>query len=159
MSTVYYCSESDIVSRLSYLGLLNCLDVPGDGVLSADDKAEMLVPVIAYASNLVDTYVAQQMPIESARGAQNAWLRDRAIDIAAARVIGTRGRELPENVKGDRDQAITLLEQIRTGQLLIPGFPYPAPANTRYMNRAPKVANPGEVGRNNYQQRGRFPIW
>lgn len=145
--TAYYCTETDIVGRLSFLGLLNCIDVPGDGVLSADDRAEMLAPAVAYASNLVDTYLAQQIPIATARGSGNQWLKDRATDIAVARVIGSRGREIPENVKADQDRSISLLQEIRTGQYQIPGFPYPAPANSRYMNRAPKVANLGEVGR------------
>jgi hypothetical protein len=158
MSTVYYCSENDVTSRLSYLGLLNCLDVPGDGVLSADDKAEMLTPAIAYASNIVDTYVAQQMPVATARGAQNEWLRDRAVDVAVARVVGTRGRELPDNVKADQERALSMLSDVRMGKILIPAFPYPAPANTRHLNQAPKVANLGQVGQGR-TMRGRFPNW
>lgn len=135
-----YCSQSDLTGRLTDAGVKWVADRNRDGTADSGEKAAYLDSAIEYAGNIVDGYLCHQVPVGTARGQGNAWLRDRTVDIAAWRAAGHGGRNVPDSLIEAKELALDQLQKIKDGDR-IPGFAYPAPINSVAVNHTPKVAN------------------
>lgn len=135
-----YLTIADLTTRLTDAGIKYVADRNRDGVVDSTESAGYLGSAVEYAGNIVDGYLAEQLTPSIARSQANAWLRDRAVDIAAWRAAGHGGRPVPKTLTDACDKALAELQGIREGKR-IPGFTYPGPANARTLTKTPKVAN------------------
>lgn len=135
-----YITSDQLENRLTEAGLEFIADSDNDGDVEAGETTASVTTAIAYAGQIVDGYICGAIEPEVARGAGNAWLQDRCLDIAAYRAAGHGGRDIQESFEIAHDQSIELLKGIQEGGL-IPGFPYPAPVNAPYTRRLPQMAN------------------
>jgi phage gp36-like protein len=137
-----YCSTSDIQQRLTEAGVKNLADRNRDGSLSGTETTSSLTTAIGWAGTEIDAALTELMPISTARGAANDWLKQRAVDLASFRACSQGGRSVPESLRLDYERSLQLLEEVRTGSRMIPGLtyqlPYDSPASTM---RAPRVTN------------------
>lgn len=154
-----YCTTTDITNRLTQIGLLNVADRNNDKVVDPTEEAAYVTPAIEYGGNVIDGYLCGQLVPDAARGAANPWLRDRCIDIAVMQLCMIGGRDAPKSVSSARDFTMDLLKRVMDGAR-IPGYPYPGPANARFIHHGPKVANFGRDQRRiGNQSRGNWPYY
>lgn len=135
-----YCTQTDLTNRLTDAGIKWIADRNRDGNADGTERSAYLDSAIEYAGNLVDGYICRQVQPAAARGQANAWLRDRAVDIAAWRAAGHGGRDVPDSLAESKDLALAELQKIKDGDR-IPGYAYPVPVNSVAINHTPKVAN------------------
>ncbi len=137
-----YCSTDNLRDRLTTNGIKWAADREngGDGSVDSTEKSRYLDSSIAYAGNIVDGYICNQVAVGTARDSGNAWLRDRCLDIAAYRACGVGGRDTPGTIERDYKFTMTELERIKGGDQ-IPGYPYPGPVNAQAIVRTPRAAN------------------
>lgn len=134
-----YCTPDDVRKRLTTAGFKFAADKDRSGSVSATEQADTITPAIVYAGNLIDACVLKAgCLIADGRGSQNAWLRDRAIDIAAYRVSTTGGRGVIQCLKDDSDLAIKWLGSTAE----IPGLQFNYPQNSPRSTRGPSAINP-----------------
>lgn len=137
-----YCSETDVQLRLTEAGVKNLVDRNRDGVVSPAEAANAIATAVTWAGTEIDAALTELMPVATARGSSNDWLRQRAIDLAAFRACSLGGRSVPDSLQSDSERSLVLLEEVRTGARMIPGLtyqlPYDSPASTM---RAPRVVN------------------
>jgi len=138
-----YLTSTDLSNRLTVVGFAYVADANSNGTISSEETAASVTPHIQYAGNIVDAYICKQVDPRVARGADNGYLRDRAIDIAAHRAILMATGSVPADVKAAFDFTMEELVSIRDGGQRIPLFPYPSPVNARAISHVPKVANIG----------------
>jgi hypothetical protein len=110
-----YCSLQDLERRLTAIGVRNVADRNLDGTASNAETAAALVSSIEYAAGLIDAAIAGQVEPTAAQGSGNAWLRDRAVDIAAYRAAGLGGRDIPATLIAAFEFSIRELERVRAG--------------------------------------------
>lgn len=134
-----YLTATDLTNRLTDAGIKWVADRNRNGTVSSEETAAYVTTSIAYAGNVVDGYLVHQVDVSVARGQGNAWLRDRAVDIAAWRAAGHGGREVPESLVEAKDLALSELQRVKDGDR-IPGFDYPTPISGPQI-RAPRVVN------------------
>lgn len=125
-----YCSETDVKNRLTERGFKFAVDRDRDGSASAAEKDAYLTTAVRYASNLIDGSVSGFMEPSDARQSGNAWLKDRAVDIAAYRVATHGGSRPPGTLKQDYDDARELLKSVKNGSLRVPELKWPVPRGT-----------------------------
>lgn len=135
-----YCERSDIENRLTATGLLYVADRDLSGTASETELSKHIDPSIVYAGNLIDGYLATNYDYRTGIG--NPWLKDRAIDLAAAKCVEVGGQNLPQAMKDARDYTISLLEKVQGGNMLVPNLAQPSPANTPWPSRTVKILNP-----------------
>ncbi len=151
-----YLTITDLTNRLTDAGVKYVADRDRDGEVSPTEAAAYLTSAIVYAGNIVDGYLAEQLPNGTARGSGNPWLLDRAVDIAAWRAAGHGGRSVPKTLCEAKDLALQQLQKIREGER-IPGYKYPGPANAWFPSKTPKVSNFSELSGNTGNRRRRRP--
>jgi hypothetical protein len=139
-----YCSLTDIENRLTANGIVFVADRDITGSASETELTKYIDPSIVYATNLIEGFLVRKYPFGA--GVGNAWLKDRAIDIAAAQCVEVGGQALPEPMKAAREFSLGLLKDVQAGQMDVPGLPLPAPMNARYVTKTVQVLNP-EGGR------------
>lgn len=134
-----YCNEDDVRKRLTTGGYAFFADLDQSGSVSSSEVADTITSAIQWAGNILDAEV-QRMGCrpDVARGASNAWLRDRAIDIAAYRVSTTGGGGELVVFRTAYDDAISLIR--RTTEIPQLRFQYPWPTAAR-SHRFPKAIN------------------
>lgn len=137
-----YCTVEQLIDRLTEAGAEFVADLDHDGELSDAEKSTYLLTAIQYAGNLIDAAVTRCIPLSTARNSGNAWLRDRCLDLAAARAAGHGGRTVPEQLDADRLHAEQQLDAVENGRR-VPGLVYPEPGLTSRSSRVPRAANPG----------------
>lgn len=135
-----YCSQTDITNRLTAAGVLYVADRDLSGTASGSELSAYIDPSIAYAGNLIDGYLSNTYTFRG--GVGNAWLKDRAIDIAAAKCIEVGGGQIPPAMMAARDLSIELLKQVMSGAIRVPGLTELTPINAAWASRTPKVLNP-----------------
>jgi phage gp36-like protein len=135
-----YCTAEDVRKRLSTAGYKFQADRDRSGSVNATEVADSITPAIEYAGNLIDVCVLRAgCLIPVAREAANAWLRDRAVDIAAYRVSTVGGRGIIESLRSDADDAISLLKSTTK----IPGLEFNYPQNSNRSSQGPRALNVG----------------
>lgn len=117
-----YCTATDVQNRLTIVGYLNVADRDDSGTVEAGELTANITSGIEYASGVVDSYIQGRVNLESARNSGNKWLRDRAIDIAAYRVVSNGGRDEIEAFENDYKQTLEWLERVRDDGDGIPGL-------------------------------------
>ncbi len=151
-----YLNITDLTNRLTDAGIKFVADRDRNGTVSTEESAAYLTSAIQYAGNIVDGYLSDQLTPAMARGQGNAWLRDRAVDLAAWRAAGHGGRPVPKSLIEAKELALSELQGVKDGDGRIPGFDYPAPVNARWGSKTPKMANlMGGLGLSNRQRRQR----
>lgn len=138
-----YLDRTDLENRLSEVGMLQMVDKDRNGVIDLEEETRYILPPIQYAGNVVDSYVARQLVPSLVRGSRNSWLKDRATDIAVRQVILNNNGKVPSGLQASYAQTIKWLQELRDGSMVIPGFTYPGPVNSRHINHTPKVGNWG----------------
>jgi len=141
-----YCTFTDVENRLTSQGVLYVADRDNTGTASGEEQTKYITPSIQYAGNLIDGYLAKQFGMNLPRDGANQWLRDRAIDIAAAKAAEVGGGKMTESMKDSMQYSISLLVQVADGGLRVPGLAYPTPANAPWITRTPHVVNPQPRG-------------
>lgn len=135
-----YCSRTDIENRLTANGVLYVADRDGTGTASESELSKYIDPSISYATNLIEGYLSKTYTYSA--GVGNAWLKDRAIDIAAAKCVEVGGQVLPPAMLEARDFSIALLRDVANGTIVVPGLPLPTPMNAPWPSQTVKVLNP-----------------
>lgn len=137
-----YCTFTDVENRLTAQGILYVADRDNSGSASGTEETKYITPSIQYAGNLIDGYLAKQFGGDLPRGDGNQWLRDRAIDIAAAQCVLVGGGKIPEDMAAAMKLSIEMLKQVASGDMRVPGLEYPSPINAKWITRTPAIANP-----------------
>ena len=137
-----YCTTAELSARLTAAGAEYVADRDHDGEVSDDETATSLAVPIAYAGQLIDAALVRFVELSTARNSGNEWLRDRCLDIAAARAVSAGGRDVPDQMEDDRQFALTELDAVTNGKR-VPGLIYPEPGLDRRSTRVPRAANPG----------------
>ena len=135
-----YLTLADLTNRLTEAGIRYVADRNRDGVVNPAESASYLDSALQYAGNIIDGYLSGRLNPARARVAGNAWLRDRAVDLAAWRAAGHGGRPVPQSLTEARDLALAQLQRVREGDR-IPGLEESSPANARCVTKTPKIAN------------------
>ncbi|MEM1061301.1 MAG: phage protein Gp36 family protein [Planctomycetota bacterium] len=125
-----YASRDDVVARLTDRGVRWSADTDRDDTVSETENVATLDAALDYASDLIDGYVATKIDTASARSDGNDWLKGRCVDIATWRVASTGGRTPPEVLREDYDRAIELLQEVRDGVSVVPGYRPDVPGGT-----------------------------
>lgn len=119
-----YCTAEDVRKRLTDAGYKFFADLDQNATVGTTEVANTITPAIAYAGNKIDAMIIRiGCQVEVARGAGNAWLRDRAIDIAAYRVSSTGGGGTIAVLKEDAVSALDDLKSVTQ----VPGLKYNYP--------------------------------
>ncbi len=120
-----YASLEELKLRVSRHGYKWAADVDdGDGFVP-EGSPEQNYPeeALEYANTLIDeALVSQNLDITPRQS--NDWCKDRAIDIAAARIFSLGGRNIPAPLQAAFDLALDKLMEVRAGTLRIPGMDY-----------------------------------
>jgi phage gp36-like protein len=143
LETPAYCSREDVRIRLTEIGVINTVDADDDATIEESELSDRIDTSINYGGQLVDAAVVELLSTTYARSQGNAFLRDRCVDIAVYRVVTRGGRDAPESVERDYDDALTYLQQIKNRQLTVPGLLFDPPANSSGYRRTgvPKAVN------------------
>lgn len=141
-----YCSFTDVENRLTAQGILYVADRDNSGTASGEEQTKYITPSIEYAGNLIDGYLAKQFGMNLPRGGGNQWLRDRAVDIAAAKAAEVGGGKVTEAMQASMSLTMTMLRQVADGDIRVPGLAYPAPVNAPWITRTPQISNPPKGG-------------
>lgn len=134
-----YCTRQDLVDRLSGSGLLVTADDDQDGAASGAEGAA-LDRAIESASAEINASLAPRGLIPWATG--NAWLRDRAVDLAAERLAERRGGVAPASFTAAAGRSREWLDQVRRGELRVPDLVAPAQNADLSAPGSPRVGNP-----------------
>lgn len=138
-----YITAAELRNRLTLAGeeFVADLDQSGSGVNDAEIAAT-ITPAIQYAGTLMDEAIASFAPPATARAANNAWMKDRVLDIAVARAVENGGGKVPASLRRAAEESKEKLESVRRGELIIPGFAYPLPGDGLGQNViGPRVRN------------------
>lgn len=125
-----YCSAGDIQKRLTENGYQFVADRNLSGNVTAAEVASNIDTGISYAGQMIDFAICDRTSTASARAQQNAWLRDRAIDIAAYRAAGLGGDTVPGSLTAAFISAQEALSAVKGGAN-IPDFSWDRPVNGR----------------------------
>lgn len=157
MSTTDYCSTQDVIDRLSENGVRYHADDDADGVVSTAESEAAIAPAIRMANAEIDEALCRWLntvPIVQNESSLNAWLRERAIALAAEYVAARGGSNVPTSLTLAADRARASLVEVRLGPwdgIRVPGLTYPGDEyiEERRCVGVPRVANPdgGSCGR------------
>lgn len=118
-----YCSEQDIIDRLSATGIRYPLDDDNDATYEAADTA-LVVAIIAEIDAEIDAYIqglfASTVPLQG-----NVWLKVRSVDLACERLCQRKGQAAPASIVACAERSLELLDKVRTRELRIPNAVYP----------------------------------
>lgn len=137
-----YCTEQDIIDRLSATGLLYPLDDDGDASYEAADSA-IIADIIDEVTAEIDAYI-QGLFTDTSALHGNVWLKVRAVDLACERLCQRKGANPPDSIVYCSERALELLDKVRLRELRIPNATYPYDAMDTLKRRAgrPRVFNP-----------------
>ena len=137
-----YCTEQDIIDRLSAVGLLYPLDDDGDASYESADSA-IVANVIEEVTAEIDAYI-QGLFADTLALHGNVWLKVRAVDLACERICQRKGSNPPDSIVYSAEKAMESLEKVRVRELRIPNatYPYDAMDSTKRRAGYPRVFNP-----------------
>lgn len=110
--TLPYCTENDIINRLSLDGVTYRID---------DAPPVSLGDVIIDASSQVDEYLFAQYDPNQLTGSD--WARERAADIATFLLCERRGNPVPPGIAAKFERTMDKLERVRLGIICVPNLP------------------------------------
>lgn len=117
-----YASKDDVQQRLTSYVRRWATDVDAvDGYADTVEDA-YYEAAIEYANVRADEALEPWVDI-TPRPA-NDWIRDRVVDIAAARVVSLGGRDLERQLQLKADDAEARLDAVRDGVIKVPGLDY-----------------------------------
>ena len=128
MTTTQYCSRADVENRLSAAGVAYVADDNLSGTATEPELVSTSDEAIAWAGSAIDAALEPWLnvvPISQDDANRNAWLKFRAIDLALEHLAGRRGGNIPESIRSSADRVRMELEQVRRGDLRVPGLTYP----------------------------------
>lgn len=136
-----YCTQQDLVDRLSAVGLAYLADDDDDGEVSGSDEERLLDAVISAADAEIDLALAPhvELPVAS-----NDWLRDRAVDLASERLAERKGHAVPTGLWTAAARSRRWLDAARRGELRVPGLVYATDGDEEWKHAVgqPRVVNP-----------------
>ncbi len=91
-----------------------------DGVRSATELG-WIEAGIEWANNVIDAAIVRLVQSTASRP-QNAWLRDRCVDLAAHRVMTIGGVDSTQVLQDDYTRALEWLEAVQAGAMTVPGL-------------------------------------
>jgi len=122
-----YCAVSDVEGRLSAFGVTWAADVDDANGERDTSEEDHIANAIEYANTIIDEHIidllhpANRGSVNTfTRPSGNAWLRYRAVDIAAYRLMTLGGRTAPESLSRDFAESMERLVKARAGQIRIP---------------------------------------
>lgn len=115
-----YCSFTDVQSRLTLAGLDWAVNRDGGDTITATEITAYVTPALLKTDTEIDAAIQLHYETSGARG--NALLTYIARDIAVIEVIENGGRTAPDSLLAACKRAREQLEQVRQGQLAIPGL-------------------------------------
>jgi phage gp36-like protein len=128
-----YCTNADVVARLSGSGILYLVDEDNDGIL---DPAEdlLITAAINDASVEIDEALTPWFDNPS-QCSGNPWLNVRCVDLACERLCGRKGQTPPETISARAQYARERLDLVRRSRnaqdgLRVPGLVYPGDTDT-----------------------------
>lgn len=137
-----YCERTDLRERLSETGLVYVADDDGDDEVSSAELAASLDRAIAAAGTEIDAALTPHvaLPLTTIP----AWLRQRAIDLAAEHLAERKGGAVPESLMKAAERSRQWLDAVRLGELRVPGLAYPLDTFAHEVRKhgLPRVANP-----------------
>ena len=126
-----YCERSHVLARLTTYGYAYAADREDmNGTVGETEEARYVDSAIAWAGTLLDELVSLFTEPAQARGQSNAWLRDRAIDLATWRAVTAGGRDAPASLQLSYQTALDAIERVRSGGK-IPGLTLQQPLGPR----------------------------
>jgi len=138
-----YATLDNLKDRLTDQGYENIADRNSDGFVEAADQSKV-EQAIESANLIIDGYIQNVIEPTEARGQSNGFLRDRCVDIACYYAASLGGRDIPETFVAFRDDAVSMLKQIASGRMQVPGMSYPRNTTTGSKTlRIPRSFNPG----------------
>lgn len=137
-----YCTLAKLTKWFTDQGLYWVSDDNQDEAISTAELENSLEEAILYADRLVDEALDPWMTPAAARSQNNEWLSDRSKDIATYEAASRGGRGVSEEIKLRRDDALSRLEDVRMGNLKVPGLNYPQPVSQEGRStRVPRAIN------------------
>lgn len=130
-TTPYYCTRQQLVDRLKSAGVLYCADDDQSGNLSTTEYGYVDQARVA-ASAEIDAALATilvSIPYQQDDASLNEWLKQRCLDLACEWMAERGGGKVPPSLKEKADRARTMLDDVRIGQLRVPGVEYPGDAS------------------------------
>lgn len=119
---VSYTTRDEVKHRLTSTGFRWAADRDGSGAVTEGEMVAIVDPALLYADGIVDAAIAQLVDTDDARALSNAWLKDRATDIATYRAATQGGRRIPKVLRDDYERALEWLEDVRLGDMKVPGL-------------------------------------
>lgn len=110
--TLAYCSQNDIINRLSADGVTYRTD---------DNPPTTLGDVIVDAGTQIDEHLF--FLYDPNQLVQSDWVRERAADIASYLLCERRGNPVPPGIAAKYERTMERLEKIRLGLLAVPNLP------------------------------------
>ena len=141
-----YCTEADIITRLSTGSLLYLLDDDNDGSYESADTA-IVDQFIEDASGDIDICLQTSFPTPRLL-IGNWWLKRAAVDLVSQRLFERKGNGVPTSIMDAADRIREQLDAIRDRRLRVPGATYPMDGftNERRALGLPHITNPGSRG-------------
>jgi len=139
-----YCTEQNIIDRLSLAGLMYLLDDDADESYESADS-DIVAEAINDASDEIDVYVARWFENPRTTLSGNSWLKGRCVDIACERLCERKGQNVPASLLSAVGRTREWLAAVATGDLRIPQAVYPTDGTNIEDLREfglPRVSNP-----------------
>lgn len=154
-----YTTRDAVRKRLTDAGWIWTADRNGSGTVSEQEIADAVDTAMEYADNLIDGAVSGILTPAEARALGNAWLRDRATDIAAFRATTHGGRRTPKVIRDDYERALAWLEEVAAGTRTVPGLSGSGPQRFRGGVTAVQVTTDEARAERYYPRRGGRSCW
>lgn len=128
-----YCTNADVIARLSQAGILYMVDDDNDGILDAAEEV-FITSAVSDASTEIDEALAPWFDDPRACSG-NAWLNVKCVDLACERVCGRKAQTPPSHVTEAARIAREKLDLVRRSRsapdgLRVPGLVYPGDTDT-----------------------------
>lgn len=117
MTAIAYCSENDIISVLSSVGVTFATDDNRSGSLSGAEVTA-IDDCISQAQSKINYFLVRWYQLSSIPG--NTWIRWCTAIMSACQLMRRRGEVPPDGLKLQEDQYLQWLEEIQNGRGLLP---------------------------------------
>lgn len=136
-----YATVEQLEAFVTAGGWLHIADRDGDGTVSTAEL-DAMKDVVEASNNIIDAALEPHMSPDAVRAADNDWLRDRCLEIAAYKGAVLGGRDAAPSVADNYDDALRMLNQVNRGEFRVPRLTYPK-TETNRTTRTPRAINPG----------------
>lgn len=153
-----YVTYAEVEGRLTQYGARTVIDEDEvDDVASQVEIEKYFEPAAIWADNKIDEAIYPHTNLAGGRPVSNAWLRDRALDLCVFRLHTLGGEDDTDTLKVAFDNALTALEKVRIGALIVPGLDTDAGGGVLDTGRhTSKIVAVKNIVPHNVLRRGRF---